>query len=96
MRVPLPTVMLVLVLAMLTDGAASRLMGSGCIAVDVTGLFLGNNTCSNQEICVERLKDGLLLFNTMTDIIVFLSLGLIMIQRGCFSPSMTAPRSPCS
>ena len=78
MRVPLPTVMLVLVLAMLTDGAASQLMGSGFIAVYVTGLFLGNNTYSNQEICVERLKEALLPFNTMTEIIVFLSFGLIM------------------
>lgn len=67
-----------LAMAMLTYGAASQLMGSGFIAVYVTGLFLGNNTYSNQEICVERLKEALLPFNTMTEIIVFLSFGLIM------------------
>lgn len=67
-----------LAMAMLTYGAASQLMGSGFIAVYVTGLFLGNNTYSNREISVENLKEVLLPFNTMTEIIVFLSFGLIM------------------
>lgn len=75
---PSQLLVLGLAIAMLTYGAASQLMGSGFIAVYVTGLFLGNNTYSNQEICVERLKDALLPFNTMTEIIVFLSFGLIM------------------
>lgn len=64
--------------AMLTYGAATQLGGSGFIAVYVTGLFLSNNSYSNQNICVRSLQEALLPFNTMTEIVVFLSFGLIM------------------
>lgn len=67
-----------LAIAMLSYGFASQLGGSGFIAVYVTGLFLGNNLYSNQHITVESLQETLLPFNTMTEIIVFLSFGLIM------------------
>ncbi|MFM8524044.1 MAG: cation:proton antiporter [Cyanobacteriota bacterium] len=64
--------------AMLTYGAATQLGGSGFIAVYVTGLFLSNNYYSNQKICIKSLQQALLPFNTMTEIIVFLSFGLVM------------------
>jgi cell volume regulation protein A len=67
-----------LAVAMLSYGVAAQLGGSGFIAVYVTGLFLGNNVYSNENITVESLQDTLLPFNTMTEIIVFLSFGLIM------------------
>jgi cell volume regulation protein A len=46
--------------------------------VYVTGLFLGNNAYSNENITVESLQESMLPFNTMTEIVVFLSFGLIM------------------
>lgn len=67
-----------LAVAMLTYGSTTQLGGSGFIAVYVTGLFLSNNTYSNENITVESLEEVLLPFNTMTEIIVFLSFGLIM------------------
>ena len=67
-----------LAMAMLSYGVATQLGGSGFISVYVTGLFLGNNAYSNEHITVESLQESMLPFNTMTEIVVFLSFGLIM------------------
>jgi cell volume regulation protein A len=67
-----------LAVAMCTYGVASQLGGSGFIAVYITGLFLGNNSYGNTNITAKGLEDALLPFNTMTEIIVFFSFGLIM------------------
>lgn len=73
-----------LAMAMLSYGVSTHLGGSGFISVYVTGLFLGNNSYSNEHITVESLQDSMLPFNTMTEIVVFLSFGLIMQPQRVF------------
>ncbi|MEB3168280.1 MAG: cation:proton antiporter [Synechococcaceae cyanobacterium] len=67
-----------LAVALLAYGIADQLGGSGFIASYVTGLVLCNNNYRNRRITPEALQQTLLPFNTMTEISVFLTFGIML------------------
>lgn len=75
-------------IGLLAYGLSDLLGGSGYISCYITGLFLSNYCYRNRRITTESLRNTLLPFNTMTEIVVFLIFGLVM------SPARLIPSLP--
>ena len=65
-------------IAFVDYGCADALGGSGFVAVYVTGVFMANMHYRMEDVNHESIQDVLLPFNTMTEITIFLSFGLLV------------------
>ena len=75
-------------IAFVDYGCADALGGSGFVAVYVTGVFMTNMTYRMGDVNHESIQEVLLPFNTMTEITIFLSFGLLV------SPNDLLPSLP--
>jgi cell volume regulation protein A len=75
-------------IAFVDYGCADALGGSGFVAVYVTGVFMTNMTYRMVDVNHESIQEVLLPFNTMTEITIFLSFGLLV------SPNDLLPSLP--
>ncbi len=65
-------------IAFVDYGCADALGGSGFVAVYVTGVFMANMHYRMEGVNHESIQEVLLPFNTMTEITIFLSFGLLV------------------
>ena len=65
-------------IAFVDYGCADVLGGSGFVAVYVTGVFMTNMRYRMADVNHESIQEVLLPFNTMTEITIFLSFGLLV------------------
>jgi cell volume regulation protein A len=75
-------------IAFVDYGCADALGGSGFVAVYVTGVFMTNMAYRMADVNHESIQEVLLPFNTMTEITIFLSFGLLV------SPNDLLPSLP--
>jgi len=75
-------------IAFMDYGCTQILGGSGFVAVYITGLLMTNEHYNRPEINHESIQDVLLPFNTMTEISIFFSFGLLV------NPNQLLPALP--